>query len=202
MERYSLQDLKEAVKKLSGSDENFAGSILDQWSERGYISEKQMYWVGKLVEKARAPKLGPAGLVRISQLFRKAKDAGLKRPKIEIAPGVVIVRAGPASSRPDSLYVKGGRSYESVYYGRIDPDGNFSASDNADDEVFSALLAWSQDPAKAAKAYGHQHGNCCFCGRDLDDPRSVAMGYGPVCAENYGLPWGDQKVSGELLVEA
>jgi len=24
----------------------------------------------------------------------------------------------------------------------------------------------------------------------LTDPRSVAVGYGPDCADNYGLPWG------------
>jgi len=29
----------------------------------------------------------------------------------------------------------------------------------------------------------------------LTDPRSVSMGYGPVCAENYGLPWGETQVT-------
>jgi len=41
----------------------------------------------------------------------------------------------------------------------------------------------------AAVASGHASGACCFCSRQLDDPRSVAHGYGPICAGHYGLPW-------------
>jgi hypothetical protein len=37
---------------------------------------------------------------------------------------------------------------------------------------------------------GGSQSNCCFCGRVLTDPRSVRWGYGPTCAENFGLPWG------------
>lgn len=32
---------------------------------------------------------------------------------------------------------------------------------------------------------------CCFCGRDLDTKESIFAGYGPICADKYGLPWGD-----------
>jgi len=35
---------------------------------------------------------------------------------------------------------------------------------------------------------GHKHGNCCFCCRDLTNAVSVHLGYGPICAEKYGLP--------------
>lgn len=36
---------------------------------------------------------------------------------------------------------------------------------------------------------GKKSGHCCFCGLTLTNPESVARGYGPICAENYGLPW-------------
>jgi len=29
--------------------------------------------------------------------------------------------------------------------------------------------------------------------RGLDDERSVSVGYGPVCAGHYGLPWGEKQ---------
>lgn len=51
-------------------------------------------------------------------------------------------------------------------------------------------------PELLAKAVQHsaQSGACMFCARVLDDPRSNpalgGAGYGPVCATNYGLPWG------------
>ena len=33
---------------------------------------------------------------------------------------------------------------------------------------------------------------CCFCGRDLLDAESIDLGYGPICAEKYGMLHGDR----------
>lgn len=44
-------------------------------------------------------------------------------------------------------------------------------------------------PEQAAR-FGKLYGICCFCSRTLTDERSIGVGYGPVCAEHYGLPWG------------
>ena len=51
--------------------------------------------------------------------------------------------------------------------------------------------------AEEASAFGHTHERCVFCkaqGRPghLTDERSTSVGYGPICAENNGLPWGEQ----------
>lgn len=35
---------------------------------------------------------------------------------------------------------------------------------------------------------GKKYGSCCFCGRELIEKASVYWGYGPICAENFGLP--------------
>jgi hypothetical protein len=35
---------------------------------------------------------------------------------------------------------------------------------------------------------GRESDHCCFCGRGLTDVTSRALGYGPDCAERYGLP--------------
>jgi hypothetical protein len=51
----------------------------------------------------------------------------------------------------------------------------------------SLLVEFGLNPAGVAKAYGKLMGNCCFCGLKLTDPKSVAAGYGPICAEHYGL---------------
>ncbi len=37
-----------------------------------------------------------------------------------------------------------------------------------------------------AQAFGKMHGFCVNCARDLDDDRSLAVGYGPVCAGHEG----------------
>lgn len=47
--------------------------------------------------------------------------------------------------------------------------------------------------AEEAAAWGHEHSRCVFCSTKLADDgqgRSVEVGYGPTCAEKYGLPWG------------
>ena len=33
---------------------------------------------------------------------------------------------------------------------------------------------------------------CCFCNRALEDERSTAVGYGPICAGHFGLAWGNR----------
>ncbi len=46
------------------------------------------------------------------------------------------------------------------------------------------------DPEGTAAEYGRTSGVCCYCGNELTDARSKAVGYGPVCAKSYRLPWG------------
>jgi len=48
----------------------------------------------------------------------------------------------------------------------------------------------ASNPAKTAAEYGKLTGHCCFCEAPLKDARSTAVGYGPICADHFGLPWG------------
>lgn len=45
--------------------------------------------------------------------------------------------------------------------------------------------------AEDAKQFGELYHHCVFCGLKLTDRRSEDAGYGPICAEKYGLPWGE-----------
>lgn len=44
--------------------------------------------------------------------------------------------------------------------------------------------------AELAAKFGALYGRCVFCSQTLTDERSIEVGYGPICAENHGLPWG------------
>lgn len=44
----------------------------------------------------------------------------------------------------------------------------------------------------AGLAFAQEGAQCFFCGRDLDTPESLMVGYGPKCADKNGLPWGDK----------
>jgi hypothetical protein len=83
-------------------------------------------------------------------------------------------------------------------YGRLNRDGVYTATVGRTsveleiyEEVLRTLRDFAANPAEYAAAHGRATGNCCFCGRGLTDERSVAVGYGPICADYYGLPWGD-----------
>ena len=54
----------------------------------------------------------------------------------------------------------------------------------------------SQDEATA---FGKLHGFCCNCGTDIDDDRSVAVGYGPKCAARYGWYYPTYQEAADLL---
>jgi len=46
----------------------------------------------------------------------------------------------------------------------------------------------------AGLAFAQEGSQCFVCGRDLDTPESLTAGYGPVCADKLGLPWGAKAV--------
>ena len=58
--------------------------------------------------------------------------------------------------------------------------------------IAARLREFADDPARVAGEHGRLTGNCCFCHHTLEDARSTAVGYGPVCASHYGLPWGER----------
>ncbi len=63
---------------------------------------------------------------------------------------------------------------------------------------YGAPLGSDELRIKAAE-YGTAHSSCMFCARPLNDERSDpalgGAGYGPDCANKYGLPWGNVKIT-------
>jgi hypothetical protein len=139
-------------------------------------------------------------------MFDAARSAGLRRPSIRLNTGsgaALRLSPAPASGRNSgSIYVTDANRN---YLGRI-TDGAFIASRDTGVArpagLTDTLRALAERPLETARAYGHATGNCCFCGRGLTDARSVAMGYGPVCAERYGLAWGEQRAVQHVDVTA
>lgn len=113
--------------------------------------------------------------------------------------------AGERSKAPGSINVASAGSFtDRDWYGRVTRDGQFEPSQKFDGEtqtaVAAALQALAQDPAKAAADYGHLTGVCCFCNTGLTDERSTNVGYGPVCAKHYGLPWGTRAAASQTAM--
>lgn len=150
-----------------------------------------------------------AGFAGIIALFDRLRQK-LKRPAVLLhAEGVGTIRlsvAGPNARVPGSLNVAEAKQFgEGVWFGRVLQSGAFEPSGRAEVPagVREALAAFSADPARKAAADGKLRGACSFCSLPLSDERSLAVGYGPKCASNAGLPWGEKVADpGALLCAA
>lgn len=190
---------------------NFATSLYNQWSRRhGSLTGSQMWWAHKIVLEAeqRAATPNPqretvslgAEFNQVLALFNTAKQS-LKRPKISFElPTIGEVRltvSGLQSRYPGTINVTDGGPFgNNVWYGRISKEGDFIINPRVDvnsvNIVKKFLQLLGRNPALLASSYGRKTGCCCFCRITLTDERSVYMGYGPICADHYNLPWGQR----------
>lgn len=124
-----------------------------------------------------------------------ARLSGLKRPGFKLD-GIEIKQASDQSAKyRGCIHVSNGGAYGSdsnVWYGSIDTEGYFKPSGKCTELIADRLKELNEPGAlqAAAMAFGIETGACCFCALELTDPRSVGVGYGPICAGRYGLPWG------------
>lgn len=195
----SIEALRTALPKLGNGDRTFAQSLLD-WADGGKtLSDKQSYWVGKLTERASQPPKQAAKIGDLSRLIAIFETAAkhLKHPAIVlgiegIAKHIRLSVAGQKAKVPGSINVATAESFgEGTWFGRITREGEFQPSrEPTPTSLIPALQRFACDPAGEAAKHGKLTGACCFCNRKLEDERSTAVGYGPICAGHYGLPWG------------
>lgn len=138
------------------------------------------------------PKMNMGG---VNALFDKAIASGLKYPKIRLQTSsgqqVCLARAGNQSKYTGQVMVTDGEKFGyNKYFGRVDKTGVYQETPQSTDEIRTLLEQLGEDPATVAAKFGKLTGNCCFCMHSLDDERSTEVGYGPVCAKHFGLPWG------------
>lgn len=187
-----------ALAWLTGNNGDFAASLLDQIKKRGDLSPKQLQavydniareedWAKQREQKATQTQIDMTDLLN---RFALALKAGIKRPKVNT--GDLLFSLAPAHSHnAGCVYVKGEKDAygDRPYLGKITPEGKFFAGRGVEDDVKQRIAEVGSDVVGSAKAHGAQHGNCCFCSRDLTTDESVSNGYGPICADRYGLPW-------------
>ena len=146
-----------------------------------------------------------ATFIQIVNLLKLANKE-LKYPKVRLqledGTPLHLSLAGSNSRWPGSVNVTDGGPYgNNKWFGRIDLHGVFQKSVIVDakmnQQICKLLYEFANDPVETARVYGKETSNCCFCGLQLTDERSVTAGYGPICADKWGLPWGsvDKEIS-------
>jgi hypothetical protein len=83
-----------------------------------------------------------------------------------------------------------------VWLGRIVKDNvkrvmscQWNDKETIDPELKNTIRALVAEPIGMCSLVGQQYAHCCFCGSELNNKNSVTVGYGPICAEKWGLPW-------------
>lgn len=198
-----VDTLSKNLNNLDAKDQKFALSLVQFSKTKRGLSEKQVYWLQRMAEKAQGipdmvePDTDAVGsMVALTELLDTAGKK-LQYPRVDMALSdgttVRVYKASDKGSNPGSLYVKR-KQHSWGYIGKVSREGTYQPvrdlETNVRREVASKLECLSADPAKAASEYGHLTGVCCFCGLGLSDERSLSVGYGKTCASNYNLPWG------------
>lgn len=194
--------LDQAADILSKTDNRFCLDLAYDHKNQPYrMSPNRKAW---LLVKAQQH-LDNAGKVQsqvvasnmdgVIAVFRKAQQY-LQYPKIRLqlpdGSPLVLSVAGPNSKKAGSIVVADGGQYPSNrFYGYLNLDGSFSAGRAFVQEVVEVLQQFADDPAAVSAKYGRATGRCCFCGLPLTNGKggSASVGYGPDCADHWGLPW-------------
>lgn len=206
-----ITELEASLTKLNASGQRFAASLIRQFNKKGSLTARQEPYVASLIGQANNPNAGKpvskkvkGDMAKLYNFFHQARNH-LKYPKIILTaevggPGIEDVKlhmSGPKSAKPDTVNItlpdRPGKYGGGAWIGRIEADGTWdipahlATQDGLVAPVKKLLGDLGADPHKVAAAHGKLTGNCCFCNRGLEDDRSTGAGYGPVCAEKWGL---------------
>lgn len=188
--------LQAVMGSMSARDAEFAGSLVTNFYRFGRLSDKQFAWVDTLTQRVTnpAPAAPAAVQVNVQQIQAMFDRAGktLKRIKVKLqsveGQPVAFGRAGPASKYAGQILVTDGGPFgANKYFGRIDANGDFHATRQAGADVVALVQEFAAEPEATAGKYGRLTGACSFCNHSLKDSRSTELGYGPVCAQRFGL---------------
>lgn len=201
--------LEELLPKVPEKSREFARSLVGQWRQKRRLSQSQQLWVDKLIvmatEEPKAPEPKPVaeslnvGLEKLHALFDKARSHVRSnesyRPKLHLVLDdgrpVEVYAAKDSSKNPGSIYV----TVSGHYYGKIDRNGGLTLGPRGErvNEIHDRIRAVCENPTAAGRLHGHKHVWCMFCGIKLESPESKYYGYGPICADKWGLEWGSSK---------
>lgn len=160
-------------------DRSFASSLADQLVKKGQLSEKQLACAERLVKTATVTVTHQAGGPLEEGLYLCEK--GLIRKVY--------------TTQNDRLACKLLHVDEKSHNGSLTYEvGGLRTLRNLVAEGKAHHLTEEE-----AARFGKLHGFCVNCARDLDDDRSLAVGYGPVCAKRYGWFYPNAAQAADLL---
>lgn len=193
-----IKMLHAVLDKLPNGKQAFANDLMNGYRRYGRLSPRQMEWVEKLILLATAPPQAATSEEHSQRIpgFKCVEDllyhaaAHIQFPciRLQTEKGQRIQLRPRKGERAVTVHVGDSRGVcrDEV----LDTSYLRYLSDLTD--VMNTLHEMAAHPLETAILYGKKFKSCCFCGISLTDPRSLVVGYGPICAGNYGLPWGEE----------
>jgi len=168
---------------------DFARSLCEQYDVRGSLSEKQISSAQRMIDKMANNKKRREEMkqsfdtTKIDELFSTAKGNGLKRPNFYVG-DLRLSLAGEHSKNFGAIYVQ----YCGDYVGKI-MDNVFMPILSAPQDAINILMSIADNPRQSAIEHGKMSNHCSMCNKELTDDHSIEVGYGKVCASNWGLEY-------------
>tara|TARA_R100000808_G_scaffold21710_1_gene46940 strand:- start:235 stop:1155 length:921 start_codon:yes stop_codon:yes gene_type:complete len=187
----------EQSKKMPNS---FFRSLYDSARKHGDLTEKQTQAVYNSIareadyldkKKEEAKPKAVIDLSGIREPLTTAKENKLVKPVLravdeESDKVFIFTLAKPNSANPNFVYVK----EDGEYAGKISPEGEFFGWRTPKESV-DALVRVSENISEATIKYARKTGKCGCCGRGLTVKESILAGVGPVCADKFGIEYGE-----------
>ena len=173
-------DVNEVRKYLREqmSYNNFAMDLV----EKKKVSQSQLAWMHYLATQSVIDSQTPVEFGPYKQLVNKMYDAGAYRAtKFQVRlPGITLSTVNNAAN------VGCVDVYENnQYVAKITATGDLKG--NVSEDVTNLLEDANDNLLQLVKIYGHETGTCSICARTLNDPLSIQMGIGPVCAKRLSV---------------
>lgn len=141
------------------------------------LSEKQEAWIHYLATEHKVETEAPVVEGEFISLVGKMY-AGVKTPTRKFhlhLPSGVSISTITKGVNQGGLYV----FENSNYVAKITDKGVLKG--DVSEDVRLILEDACENLLKLAQLYGHESGNCSVCHRPLSDPKSLALGIGPIC---------------------
>lgn len=197
--RNLVTDARILAPKIEDDSQKFFSDLLGFYGRRGTLSSNQIYYLIKMMMKTKANSdedgLNVGSYEKLEKLFERAKKH-LKYPGIcvQVTGFGTVLFTVPESDKYQGIDIMFRKnnigSYK--YLGTVE-DGVYYHDNKRNplpENVIRLFKAVGTDPIKTFTEYGKSTGICAMCGSGLEDPTSLKMGYGPTCAKNWHLPYG------------
>jgi len=203
--------LKEILNELPAGHKSidFYTSLYEWYADKGFWTIKQEKYVDEAINlhtKTSAEIHNETQIEKppVSELFfdarkiRKLFDLAatkIKYPSIHFWRDIGEIQfylCGINSRTPGFIRITNSQKYPNQEtYAEINQAGKGLFRKDTSARFKEEIQAICAKPVEEAKVRGIKTGYCCFCCTPIQTKESLAAGYGPICAGNYGLPWGE-----------